>query len=72
MKLSWVRKALAVSAVLASMPVASGGTLPEVTVEAKSKAMEHQVSDFVRNLTQNPRFRDESREPNKLILSRQN
>jgi len=41
-------------------PVASGGTLPQVTVEARRKAMEHHVYDFVRKLTQNPRFRDES------------
>jgi hypothetical protein len=41
-------------------PAANSGTLPQVTVAAKRKAMEHQVYDFVRTLTKNPRFRDES------------
>ena len=35
-------------------------TLPQVTVEAQRKAIEHQAYDFVRKATQNPRFQDES------------
>jgi len=34
--------------------------LPQVTVEARRKAIEKQAYDFVRKATQNPRFRDES------------
>src|SRR5690242_11043412 len=35
-------------------------TLPQVTVEARRKAIEHQAYDFVRQVSQNPLFRDES------------
>jgi hypothetical protein len=33
---------------------------PQVTIEARRSAIEHQAYDFVRKATQNPQFRDES------------
>jgi hypothetical protein len=44
----------------ADNPKIDGRTLPQVTVEAQRKAIEHQAYDFVRKVAQNPRFRDES------------
>lgn len=35
-------------------------TLPEVTIEAQREALEHRMDSFVRRITQDPRFRDES------------
>lgn len=58
---TWSRVVFFALTVIASCGQAwAQGTLPEVTVEARRKAIEHQAYEFVRKATQNPRFRDES------------
>jgi len=37
-----------------------GNTLPQVTIEGQRKKIEHQAYEFVRKVTHNPRFQDDS------------
>jgi hypothetical protein len=43
-----------------SVALADPPTTPEVTIEARRSAIEHQAYEFVRKATRNPQFRDES------------